>query len=237
MAWERQNKTQSSMCCTPVSVPILNRNHWSCSLWLCLWQNNIIDPILPTYNLAEYIIDLVLYNFVLGNILGPAAHKTWVVKSMKQTRWQTKQWHWTNRIDKQTNWTNNGQNEQVNEQIEPGNWKGGIIGWCKNWGAGEGSQSKPMRDKRDLHMQLTEKKNLLLQIVNCYKNIRCWHGLYSFPSLSSLSTSTLRTTHAYTCIIFFGWSYFPLTFSGYILSDRFPTHLYYICLLEPWPTS
>jgi hypothetical protein len=56
----------------------------------------------------------------------------------------------------------------------------------------------------------------------CYKNI---HGPYSFSFSSLHSTSILRTMHAYTCTISFGWSYFHLTFSGYIPFDRFPAHL------------
>jgi hypothetical protein len=69
---------------------------------------------------------------------------------------------------------------------------------------------------------------------HCYKNIHCWCGPYSFSFSSLPSTSILRTTHAYTCTISFGWSYFHPTFSGCIPFNWFPTHLYHICLPDLW---
>jgi hypothetical protein len=67
----------------------------------------------------------------------------------------------------------------------------------------------------------------------CYKNIHGWHGPYSFSSSPSPSTYTLRTMRTYTCNTYSGWPYSHPTFTGYIPSDRFPAHLYYICSPDP----
>jgi hypothetical protein len=72
---------------------------------------------------------------------------------------------------------------------------------------------------------------LYMTPYNCYKNICCWHGPYSFSFSSLPSTFTLRTICAYTCTISSGWLYFPLIFSGYTPFDHFLAHLYYACFV------